>query len=54
MLLTEGPYHPAWGPEGKRNYIYAAVQFEYIWISLSFLMENSDFVFNLVYLAFSV
>ena len=54
LLLTEGPYHPAWGPEGNRNYHYLAVKLEYHWISLSFLMGDSEFIFSLVYLALSI
>lgn len=45
LLLTEGPYHPAWGAEGNRNYGYMAIVFEVNWISLSFLVANYDFVF---------
>lgn len=54
LLLTEGPYHAAWGAEGRRDYRFLAVLLEYHWISLSFLMANFDFVFSLAYLAFSV
>lgn len=54
LLLTEGPYHPAWGSEGSRDYRYLAILLEYHWISLSFLMANFEFVFQLAYLAFSV
>jgi hypothetical protein len=54
LLLTEGPYHSAWGEEGRRNYRYLAIYIEYHWISLSFLMSTFDFVFALAYLAFSV
>ena len=54
LLLTEGPYHSAWGTEGDRNYRYMGIWLEVQWISLSFLMANYDFVFSLFYLALSV
>lgn len=54
LLLTEGPYHPAWGGEGKQNFRYTAIWIEYCWVSLSFLMGNGEFLFALVYLTLSV
>jgi hypothetical protein len=38
LLLTEGPEHPAFYKNGKRSFKFAAVEFEYKWICLSFLM----------------
>ena len=54
LLLTQGPFHPAWGPDASRDYRYLAIYFEYYWISLSFLMANFEFLFALAYLALSV
>ena len=54
LLLTSGPDHVAFVHEGRRNFGYSAVNFEYKWISLSFLMQNGGFVFILIYLAFSL
>ena len=54
LLLTEGPYHTAWGPEGYESYRFMAIWLEVQWISLSFLMANYEFVFSLFYLALSV
>jgi len=54
LLLTSGPYHPAFDEDGRRNFGYSAVDFEYKWICLSFLMQNGGFVFILIYLAFSL
>ena len=38
LLLTEGPYGSAFQDGNKFNFGYAAVDFEYKWIGLSFLM----------------
>ena len=56
LLLTEGPYHRAFidGTTGEMNFVYSALDFEFRWISLSFLMQNGTFIFNLMYLAFSL
>ena len=54
LLLTSGPYAAAFVHEGRRNFGYSAVAFEYKWICLSFLMQNGSFVFCLIYLAFSL
>jgi hypothetical protein len=54
LLLTEGPEYPAFHVDGKRNFQYAAVEFEYRWICLTFLMKDGDFIFNLVYMLFSL
>ena len=54
LLLTEGPYHPAWGAEGSRSFRYSAISLEYYWISISFLVGSYDFLFAVVYLAISV
>lgn len=54
LLLTEGPYHKAFMINGQRNFGYKAVEFEYKWISLSFLMQNGDFIFNIIYLVNSL
>jgi hypothetical protein len=54
LLLTEGPEHPAFEVDEKRNFGYRAIDFEYYWICLSFLMQNGGFIFILIYLAFSL
>ena len=56
LLLTEGPYHQAFIDDKtkKMNFVYTALDFEFRWISLSFLMQNGTFIFNLMYLAFSL
>ncbi len=54
LLLTEGPYHPAFYEKGERNFVFWAVEFEYKWICLSLMMQNGEFVFILLYLAFSL
>jgi hypothetical protein len=38
LLLTEGPEYPAFWLDGTRSFCFAAVEFEYQWICLSFLM----------------
>ena len=54
LLLTEGPYHKAFWKDGKYNFGYKAVEFEYKWVSLSFLMQDGDFIFNIIYLVNSL
>lgn len=55
LLLTEGPDHPAFrDSKGRMYFNYTALYFEYKWINLSFLMQDSDFIFALAYLAFSM
>lgn len=54
LLLTEGPYHKAFMCDGQKNFGYKAVEFEYKWISLSFLMQDSDFIFIIIYLVNSL
>lgn len=56
LLLTEGPYHRAFIDDKTKemNFVYSALDFEFRWISLSFLMQNGTFIFNLMYLAFSL
>ena len=57
LLLTEGPYVAEFYEDRemtKRNFGYTAVDFEYKWICLSFLMQNGEFIFILIYLAFSL
>ena len=54
LLLTEGPYTSAFKDGPGMNFGYSAVAFEYKWICLSFLMQEGDFVFCIVYLAFSL
>lgn len=54
LLLTEGPYHKAFMTGGKKNFGYKAVEFEFKWISLSFLMQNGDFIFIIIYLVNSL
>ena len=53
LLLTEGPDYPAFNQNGKRNFIYKAVELEYRWVCLSFCMQDGDFIFSLIYLLFS-
>jgi hypothetical protein len=53
LLLTEGPDHPAFYLNGVRSFGFTAVEFEYKWICLSFLMQDPDFIFSLAYMAFS-
>ena len=54
-MLTEGPEHPAfYDSNGKQNFYYLALYFEYKWICLSYLMQDSDFIFSVAYLAFSL
>ena len=59
LLLTEGPYINAfknYDEKGNQQlyFHYKALDFEYKWISLSFLMQNGSFVFAIIYLAFSI
>jgi hypothetical protein len=55
LMLTEGPEHPAFfDSNGKHNMHFTALYFEYKWICLSFLMQDSDFIFSVAYLAFSL
>lgn len=54
LLLTEGPYHPAFYEEGSRNFGYSAVDFEYKWICLSFLMQDGGFVSILIIFTLSL
>jgi len=54
LLLTEGPDHPAFNQKGVRDFGWSAVAFEYKWICLSFLMQDSDFIFSFSYMAFSL
>ena len=45
LLLTRGPYGKEFEDEnGKKNFGYRALEFEYKWISLSFLMQNGSFM----------
>ena len=54
LLLTEGPDYPAFWSDGNRNFGFVAIEFEYKWICLSFLMQDQDFIFSLTYLVFSL
>lgn len=55
LMLTDGPYSNAFKDEnGKTDFVYKAVAFEYRWICMSFIMQTGGFVFILFYLAFSL
>ena len=55
FLTIEGPYSSVFQTDdGKYNYYFFAVKFEYIWVSLSNLISNNGFVFALQYMAFSM
>lgn len=55
LLLTEGPEHSAFQDEfGNLHFKFKVLYFEYKWICLSFLMQDSDFIFALAYMAFSL
>lgn len=54
LLLTEGPKHPAFYENGVRSFGFRAVEFEYNWICLSYLMQDSGFIFSVSYMAFSL
>ena len=53
LLLTEGPDYPAFIQDGKRNFYYKTIEFEYRWICLSFIMQDGDFIFSMIYMLFS-
>lgn len=54
FLSIEGPYSQVFmTDENNFNFYYNAVKFEYYWVSLSTLINNSAFVFAIQYLALS-
>ena len=55
LLLTEGPYHPAFiNDNGNRNFGYQEVKNEYNWINLGFIMDDANLNWILKLLALSV
>jgi hypothetical protein len=55
ILQIEGPYSTVFRDQnGKRNLGGPTMVFEYYWISLTFLISNGTFLFNVMYFVFSV
>ena len=55
VLQIEGPNSDKFiNEDGSRSFVYAAVAFEYYWISLAHLIKNGAFIFSVQYLAFSL
>jgi len=56
VLQVEGPYSSVFWDEKtkKRNFGSFVLAFEYYWISLSYMMSDSEFIFQVIYYSFSV
>lgn len=55
-MQIEGPYSPVFYNDvtGQRNFGGISMKFEYYWVSLTFLISNGDFIFNVMYFVFSI
>lgn len=56
ILQIEGPYSPVFYNEatGERKLGGLSMKFEYYWVSLTFLISNNQFIFNVMYFVFSI
>jgi len=57
VLQLEGPNSDKFKLNSETEEVsfhYAAVSFEYYWISLSHIIKNGNFIFSVQYLAFSL
>lgn len=56
ILQIEGPYSPVFYDvqTEKRYFGGFSMDFEYYWISLTFLISNNTFLFNVMYFVFSI
>lgn len=56
ILQIEGPFSPVFFNEatGMTTYGGASIKFEYYWVSLTFLISNGQFIFNVMYFVFSI
>jgi hypothetical protein len=56
VLQLEGPYSTVFYDDasGTRNLGGISMLFEYYWVSLTFLISNGSFIFNVMYFVFSI